>query len=153
MILLDVSFGIFAFLPQGWIFMIFVILIECLFLSKFLERKWKDFKIYKVAALSNVVSGIAGIVISMILNGGWWLVVWFPWVSNSEVDIRNRESLEWIIIFYIGAFILSIIIETLINWIFLRKNYSAKKIFLSTLWVNVISYLVGSAVLYSYSFS
>ena len=153
MILLDVSFGIFAFLPQGWLFMIFVILIECLFLSKFLEKNWKNTKIYKVAAVSNIVSGIAGIVISMLLNGGWWLVVWFPWVSNSEIDIRNRESLEWIIVFYIGAFILSIIIETFINWLFLRKKYKNKEIILSTLWVNIISYIIGSVVLYSYSFS
>ena len=153
MILLNVSFGIFAFLPQGWLFMIFIILIECLFLSKFLEKKWKDTKIYIVAAVSNLISGITGIVISMSLNGGWWLVVWFPWVSNYEVNIHNPESLKWIIIFYIGAFILSIIIETLINWIFLRKKYKTKKIILSTLWVNLISYIIGSVVLYSYSFN
>ena len=133
--------------------MFFVILIECISLSKFLEKKWKDTKIYKVATLSNLISGIIGIVISMMLNGGWWLVVWFPWVGDGEVDIRNRESLEWIIIFYVCAFVLSIIIETLINWLLLRKKYSTKKIFVSTFWVNVISYLIGSVVLYSYSFN
>ena len=121
--------------------------------SKFLEKKWIDKKLYKVAILSNLVSGITGIAISMMLNGGWWLVVWFPWVSDHEVDIHNRKSLEWITLFYVCAFVLSIIIETLINWLLLRKKYSPKKIFVSTFWVNVISYLIGSVALYTYSFN
>lgn len=153
MIQLNVSFGIFAFLPQGWIFMICVILMECLLLSKFLESKWKVSQIYKTVTVSNIISGIAGIIISLKLNGGWWLVVWFPWVSNNEVNLNNRESLEWIIVFYVGAFVLSILIESLINWLFLRKIYHTKSILLSTLWINMISYIIGSIVLYSYSFS
>ena len=85
MITLNVSFGIYAFLPQGWIFMIAIILIECLGFSKLMISKWKETKIYSTMIISNLVSGIIGIIVSMILNGGWWLVVWFPWVGGNEV--------------------------------------------------------------------
>lgn len=152
MILLNVSFGIFAFLPQGWIFMAFVILIECLILTKVFNQTWFNKKIYGVTALTNVISGIVGIVISMILNGGWYLVVWFPWVSSNEITISNKESLNGLIIFYLCAFLLTIILETLTNWLFLRKIYKIKQILLTTLIANVISYAIGTIVLYSYSF-
>jgi len=94
MILLDVIFGIFAFLPQGWLFMAFVILIVCVIMTKILKKNWFDKRIYGIAALTNVISGIVGIVISMILNGGWYLVVWFPRVSSNEINLSNRESLK-----------------------------------------------------------
>lgn len=156
MTLLNVSFGIFAFLPQGWLFMAFVILIECLFLSKFLNHKWLDKRIYCVIAASNVISGLVGIVVSMILNGGWWLVIWFPWVSNKEVfdfSDNSTEVLRWLTIYYLCAFILTILLETITNWLFLKKQYETKKIIKTTLLVNIISYIIGSIVLYSYSFS
>lgn len=152
MILLDVSFGIFAFLPQGWLFMAFVILIECLIMTKMLNQKWFDKRIYGITALSNVISGVTGIVISMILNGGWYLVVWFPWVSSNEINLSNSESLKALIIFYVCAFILSIIIESLINWLFLRKRFKTNRILITTLIANVVSYAIGTIVLYSYSF-
>jgi hypothetical protein len=155
MILLDVSFGIFAFLPQGWLFMAFVILIECVIMTKILKKNWFDKRIYGIAALTNVISGIVGIVISMILNGGWYLVVWFPWVSSNEINLSNRESLKALIIFYALAFILSIIIESLINWLFLRKRFKTKQILTTTLIANIAniaSYAIGTIVLYSYSF-
>lgn len=153
MILLDVSFGIFAFLPQGWLFMAFVILIECVIMTKILKENWFDKRIYGIATLTNVISGIVGIVISMILNGGWYLVVWFPWVSSNEINLSNRESLKALIFFYALAFILSIIIESLINWLFLRKRFKTKQILTTTLIANIASYAIGTIVLYSYSFS
>ena len=152
MILLDVSFGIFAFLPQGWLFMAFVILIECLIMTKMLNQNWFDKRIYGITALSNVISGATGIIISMILNGGWYLVVWFPWVSSNEINLSNSESLKALIIFYVCAFILSIIIESLINWLFLRKRFRTNRILITTIIANIVSYAIGSIVLYSYSF-
>ncbi len=153
MIQLNVSFGIFAFLPQGWLFMAFVILIECITLSRLLSNNWKNLKVYKAVTLSNLISGIFGIIGSMILNGGWWLVVWFPWVSNHEIDIKNSGNVKELIIFYLIAFVLSVLIEAIINYMFLKKQYEMKKIIVSTLFVNIISYLIGTAILYSYSFN
>ena len=84
MISLDVSFGIFALMPLGWLFMVFVIGIECVVLTKFLKHQWFNKRIYGVATLTNIISGITGIIISIKINGGWWLVVWFPWVRENK---------------------------------------------------------------------
>ena len=154
MTLLNVSFGIFAFMPLGWLFMAFVIIIECLTLTRFLNNKWYDKIIYRTATITNIISGIIGIIISMVLNGGWWLVVWFPWVSAHDVYTPGETpDLTSLYIYYAGAFVLTLIIETTVNILFLRKHYPTKKILLATLLTNIISYAVGTIVLYSYSFN
>ena len=150
MVLLNVSFGIFAFLPQGWLFMAFVILIESVILTKLLRHQWYNKKEYCTATLTNIISGITGIVVSMKLNGGLWLVVWFPWVSSNEVNARN---INWLVVFYACAFILTIIIELFTNWLFLRKLYKRKQILVASMIANIVSYVVGTLVLYSYSFN
>src|SRR6478609_5035363 len=109
MTLLDVSFGIFAFMPQGWLFMAFVIVLECLVMTRLLLPKWYNKRIYGVTTLTNVISGLTGILISMILNGGWYLVVWFPWVSSNEINPSDKEALKALIIFYALAFVLTLI--------------------------------------------
>jgi len=153
MVLLNVSFGIFAFLPQGWLFMAFVILIESAIMTKFLKHQWFNKRIYVTTTLTNTISGIVGIVVSMALNGGWFLVVWFPWVSSHEVNTNNAENIKWLVIFYACAFILTIIIELLTNWLFLKKYYKGKQILIASIIANIVSYAVGTLVLYSYSFS
>jgi sterol desaturase/sphingolipid hydroxylase (fatty acid hydroxylase superfamily) len=150
MIVLNVSFGIYAFLPQGWILMIAIILIECLGLSYFLTKKIKNKKIYNTVIISNIISGIVGIIGSMILNGGWWLVVWLPWVSSNEVSSKN--GFKTFVIFYLIAFLLTIIIEGIVNYLMLKKEYPSFQILKMTLLVNSISYLLGSLAMYTYSF-
>ena len=130
--------------------MIAIILIECLGLSYLLAEKWYDGKAYKTAIFSNLISGIFGIVASMILNGGWWLVVWFPWVSDNEVS--GTEGFKWLAIFYAIAFVLTLLIEGLVNYLMLKKDYKKTQIYRTTLIVNVISYAIGSLAMYSYSF-
>ena len=152
MLLLNVSFGIFAFLPQGWVFMILIILLEAWLMSRRLCKKRFDQRITGTAFLSNFVSGLTGIITTMILNGGWILVVWFPWVSTHEIDISSPDSLLGFSVIYLIAFVLSVLIETLINWLMLRKRYSTRQIIISTLLANVASYLLGSIILYSLSF-
>ena len=152
MCLLDVSFGIFAFMPQGWLFMLFVIILECLVMARTLSGRWSDLRIYGVAALTNIISGIIGILISTELNGGWYLVVWFPWVSRNEVNPHDKEDLKGLVIYYALAFILTLIIETIINVLLLRKRYTSRRIIKATVVANILSYAVGTIVLYSYSF-
>lgn len=152
MTILDVSFGIFAFLPQGWIFMAFVIFLECLLISKLLAAAWINKRIYWVVAGSNITSGLTGIITSIILNGGWYLVVWFPWVSSHEINVHNKEALRALIIFYLVAFIVSIVIETIINLLLLKKYYLIKKVMRATVIANIVTYLIGTLILYSYSF-
>ena len=147
MLPLNVSFGIYAFLPMGWLFMAFVMLGEGFLMSWRLIRKKFDKKIYLTAALSNIISGAVGIITTLALNGGWWLVVWFPWVSKHEVDIRDPQSLLVLVLFYIVAMILSVLIELLVNHLMLRKRYPFKKTLHATLIANAFSYIIGAVLI------
>ena len=99
MIILDVSFGIFAFLPQGWTFMAFVIISECIIVSRILTKNWGNKRVYLTVGGANIASGLFGIIASMWMNGGWYLVVWFPWVSSNEVNVNNSEARNALIFF------------------------------------------------------
>ena len=144
---LNVSFGIYAFLPMGWLFMAFIILGESFLMSRYLVRKKFDKKIYLSATVSNIVSGALGIITTMALNGGWWLVVWFPWVSSHEVDIHSRQEALALTLYYIVALILSVLIELLVNHLMLRKQYSFKRAFRATLIANAFSYILGAVLI------
>ena len=145
--LLNVSFGLYAFLPPGWLFMAFVILAEAILMSLYLTRKIFNGLVYTSAVVSNVVSGLFGIIVSMALNGGWWLVVWFPWVSSHEVNIQNSNQLLFLIVYYFAAMILSVLIELLVNHLILRKKYPFNKTLNATLIANAFSYFVGALLI------
>ena len=147
MLPLNVSFGIYAFLPMGWLFMAFVILGEGFLMSWYLIRKKFDKMIYLTATVSNIVSGAVGIITTLSLNGGWWLVVWFPWVSHNEVDIHNPQELWGIIIYYVVALILSVLIELLVNHLMLRKRFPFKKTLHATLIAKAFSYIFGAVLI------
>ena len=146
-ILLNVSFGIYAFLPMGWLFMAFIIVGEAFLMSKYLIQQKFNNRIWCSAAISNIVSGIVGIITTMILNGGWWLVVWFPWVSSHEVNIQNSNQLLFLIVYYFAAMILSVLIELLVNHLILRKKYPFTKTLNATLIANAFSYFVGALLI------
>lgn len=55
MTLLNVSFGIYAFLPQGWLFMVFVIILECLIITELLLSKRFNKRVYAMITLSNII--------------------------------------------------------------------------------------------------
>ena len=135
--LINVSFGIFAFLPEGWLFMILIMLLESFILSKLLCHKKIDKQIYISIFGSNIISGAVGIITTLALNGGWILVVWFPWVSSHEINISEPGTL---------------ILESFTNWLFLKRKYKTRQILINTLIANIISYLIGTFILYSYSF-
>ena len=147
MIPLNVSFGIYAFLPMGWLFMAFVILGEGFLMSWYLTGKKFEKKTYQTAALSNIVSGAVGIITTLELNGGWWLVVWFPWVSKHEVDIHDPQDLRALVLFYVAALILSVLIELLINHLMLQKRYPFRKTLRATLIANAFSYVLGAVLI------
>lgn len=145
--LLNVSFGIYALLPQGWLFMMLVILCEAVLMSRFLAHSSKNTRIYLSALFSNAVSGLFGIITSLKLNGGWWLVVWFPWVSGHEVNIGNKAELACFLVYYFIAFFLSVLIELAVNCALLRKRYALSEIFKATLKVNIVTYCIGAVLL------
>ena len=152
-LMLNVSFGIFAFMPQGWVFMILIMLLESFIMSELLCKRKFTRRITASVFCSNFISGLFGFIITLIINGGWMLVVWFPWVSSHEIDFSAPNALVGFIVFYLVAFVLSVLTEILINYIILGRIYPFGKILKATLLANIASYLLGSIVLYSYSFS
>lgn len=145
--LLNISFGIFAFSPPGQIYMAIVILGEAFILSKYLVGTKANRRIYLTSLLSNAVSGVVGIIISLAVNGGWWLVVWHPWVSSHEVNVHNSLQLKLFALYYAVALILSVSIEFLVNHLMLKKLYASKKILKATMWANLASYALGTLLL------
>lgn len=81
------------------------------------------------------------------LNGGWWLVVWFPGVSSNEVDIHSRQEALALTLYYIVALILSVLIELLVNHLMLQKQYPFKKTLRATLIANAFSYILGAVLI------
>lgn len=152
MIDLNVSFGIFAFMPQGWLFMAAVVVLECWLMSKYLAKCNFDTSVCASVCFANAVSGIIGLVLSMILNGGWWLVVWMPWISNHELNFHYGRAVLFFAVYYLIAFLLSIVIEGLINCLCLSKHFMVKQVVVATIKANLWSYLLGSVVLYVISF-
>ena len=147
MVPLNVSFGIYAFLPMGWLFMAFIILGESFLMSRYLVKNKFNKKIYLSATVSNIISGAIGVITTMALNGGWWLVVWFPWVSSHEVDIHSRQEAWALVVYYIVALFLSVLIELLVNWLMLQKQYPPKRILGATLLANAFSYILGAVLI------
>ena len=144
---LNVSFGIYAFLPMGWLFMAFIILGEAFLMSRCLVGKGFDKRIYLSATVANVVSGAVGIAASLALNGGWWLVVWFPWVSSHEVDVHYPQAVFALVVYYLVALILSVLIEILLNHLMLWKRFPFGKTFRATMIANAASYALGAVLI------
>lgn len=144
---LNVSFGMFAFLPMGWLFMAFIIFCEAFLMSEYLIDKRYNKRIYLSAAASNVISGAVGIVTTMAINGGWWLVVWFPWVSSNEVNIGNPRQLLSLVAYYLTALVLSVLIELVVNFMILRRRYRSRRILVATLRANAFSYILGALLI------
>lgn len=148
MLFTNVSFGIFAMLPLGWMLIVFFILLECVLMSKSLNRSWFNKKIVGTTILSNLTSGIIGILTTMIINVSWILVIIIFHEVNYEINISSSEELHGLIKFYLVSFVFSIFIELLVNWLLLRKQHETKQIVISTIIANTVSYLIGVIALF-----
>ncbi len=149
--LLTTSFGKYASLPMGWILMVLVVVAEVIIISEILSRRTFNPRILLPVSVSNIASGLAGAFVSKTLNEGWMLVVWFPWVSSVEVNPDSTESLAQFVVYFVAAFIGTLIIEVLINGL-LMKSRGFKNVMRATIIANVITYLVACFILYTYSF-
>ncbi|HLP07394.1 MAG TPA: hypothetical protein VK178_04450 [Opitutaceae bacterium] len=149
--LANVSFGVLAFTPYGWAFMAAIILLEWVVLSRVTAGRWWSKGAGWAALLANAISGLLGFGISLWLNGGWWLVVWMPWVSRNEVDWSNSPTRHLLILYYAVAFVLSVI-EVAVERFILAEHASARRVWGGCLLGNVLSYLLGSLALYSDGF-
>src|SRR5688500_8170016 len=91
--LANVSFGIFAFHPLGWMLMLAVIGMEAVSMRRFLGSHPTKRNHFFVSLIANAVSGIMGFAISLAINGGWWLVIWVPWVTSNEASREQWPEL------------------------------------------------------------
>lgn len=137
---------------MGWLFMACLLAIEVVVMSQILDRKYFISRVAFSALISNVISGIAGAYTSNAINGGKWLTVWFPWVSSQEVNLSNDEDLFSFVLYFAIAFVATVVIEMIVNYLFLKKRYEFREVMRATTIANVVSFLLGCFVLYSYSF-
>jgi sterol desaturase/sphingolipid hydroxylase (fatty acid hydroxylase superfamily) len=149
MTLLNANFGIFVFLPYGFFYMIFVILLEASIVIYCLAPRPEEPnpKIYKSVFLANFTSGIMGIILLLIYSGGWNL-----WLNKHGAQIDSTQTLLLFIEYYLIAFILSLVIESWVNTQYLKTIAERRTIVRATLIANITSYVIGNLILYSYSF-
>ncbi|WP_069998185.1 hypothetical protein [Cellulosilyticum sp. I15G10I2] len=148
--LYNVSFGILLFMPPGWVVIFFVLVLESFLMSQFLTKERFNKSIMITTVISNIVSGIIGVFLSVTHNGGWWLVWWFPWVSSNEIRFEDINSF---VIYFIIAIFLSIVIELGSNMIILHRKYSAKQIAIGTFLANITSNGIVITIMYLISFN
>jgi len=146
----NVSFGIYALMPLGWVFMCAVILLEIVIMSRLLRREWWSRAVVLPTVTANLLSGCAGFFVSDLIDGGWWSVVWMPWVSSNEVDLKHQFLA--LTAYYVCAFAGSIAIEGCAEWLMLRRRFPSGQIWKACIGSNAVSYLSGSIVMYSWSF-
>jgi hypothetical protein len=150
MLIANVSFGIMVLHPIGWLMMFCVIALEALVGAKLCAGTWYAPRLWRVTAGANLASGIVGMVLSTVLQGGWWLVFWIPWVSRKELAWPAQAGA--FMLYYFLAFALSVLVEGAIQSWMHRGLYSARTVWRCTIVANVVSYAVFTGVLYSWSF-
>lgn len=145
MILLDIVIG--YYLPSlfGWAFLVFVLAAESFLLSKYLKKYWVDKNIFTSVIISNLITTIIGYLLLGEESGFGLLLNWIP------IEYYGGKMLvKGLILLLTITFIGSLIVETLSNWIFLRRLFTFKKIFLGTLWINIFTYIIGGITFYLY---
>ena len=75
---LNVSMAILILMPQGWAIITAILLLEVSFFYFLLKRQYKFGGLFWRLTISNLVSGVLGFVLSLILNGGWLGVFLVP---------------------------------------------------------------------------
>jgi hypothetical protein len=148
--LANVSFGIIALTPCGWLFMAAIVYLEAVLISRYFFGENYTGQGLRISIISNLVSGLAGFLLSLQLNGGWWLVVWFPWVSAHEV---YRDQQQLFLLYFAASLVLTLVIELFTNWFQLRRSQPIGKILIGTLLINTLSTLLAATFLYAFSFS
>ena len=148
--MLNVSMAILILMPQGWAIITAILLLEVSLFYFLLKRQYKFGELFWRLAISNLVSGVLGFVLSLSLNGGWLGAFWFPWVSSYEIEFMS----PYFIIYFLIIFIITLIIEIPIN-IFLFRKLGIKwgKTLLTSLLVNAITNIGCAFIIYLFSFN
>ena len=147
--LFNVSMAIILFMPIGWAIIISILLLETILFYLILKRQVKFSTLFKYLTISNIVSGIIGFILSMIHNGGWYGVFWFPWVGSHETELLSK----FFILYFIIIFVITLIIEVPINiFLFKRQNIEVKNTISISIIVNIITNVCCAFIIYLFSF-
>lgn len=140
--LANVSFGILVFHPIGCALMLAVIGLEATLLRRFGGATATTPRFVLVSAVANAVSGAVGFGVSLWLNGGWWLVVWVPWVTANEASLGQWPKLA---VYMAVAYVLSVLIETAVVKAMLPRMPLGRVVVVQAA-VNLVSSLLLMAV-------
>jgi hypothetical protein len=113
----NVSFGVLAFSPVGAFLMLLVVAVEMVLLSRLTRTVSRKPNYFLLSLTANAASGLVGLMVSVGITGGWWLVVWVPWVTAAEA---SREQWPALAGFMAVAYIGSVAIESAVTMAFLR---------------------------------
>ncbi|EPF27433.1 hypothetical protein HMPREF1221_00241 [Treponema socranskii subsp. paredis ATCC 35535] len=147
---LNVSMAILILMPQGWAIIAAILLLEAGLFYLFLKHEYKFKKIFWRLTVSNLVSGISGFILSLVLNGGWLGVFWFPWIGSHEIQFMS----PFFILYFFIIFAITLLIEIPINIILFRKlGIHPKQTFFISLSVNAITNIGCAFIIYLFSFN
>jgi len=117
---------------------VIIIFIEGVFLSKYLDNKLFNKKIVQIVAISNIVTLILGQIKVFYI---FWETFSGPILSRLPIGpdelIVYKGGIEIVI-----AFIITLIVESIINTFFLVTDYKWRRILFGTLISNLITYSI-----------
>lgn len=147
---MNVSMAILILMPVGWAIITAILFLETLLFYLFLKKEHQFKKLLWRLAVSNLVSGVFGFVLSLMVNGGWLGVFWFPWVSSHEITFMS----SYFIIYFIAVFIVTLLIEVPINILLFKKlGIKWKKTLSVSLAANAITNIGCAFIIYLFSFN
>jgi len=108
------------------LFLLITSFIESLILKKL---GWGSGKYcFRLSALANTLSLVAGVFLS-------------SFVSDIVPDAFSSPHDKWmVLLFLLGTFVCTYLIESILLYVFGRKKHSVKRIFLAALYANLASY-------------
>lgn len=132
-----VSFRQYFWTPLPFLFLLIIALFEGCIASRILQREVFNKHIIITFLISNITGYFIEYFLSVFLNGGYTLLVWMPWVKI----IGHKDLFVYAISFPL-IFIVTLLVEGLMNWLLLRRSYTLTKISIATFWTNFISLII-----------
>jgi len=132
-----INFNEYFWTPYSFIILIIIGVFEGAIASKIIKDKLFNTRIILAILISNIIGYFAQYYFSILLNGGYHLFVWIPWIKI----IREYDLFDYIISFPL-ILTVTILIESFCNWIILRKFYKGRLILKTTFWINIMSWII-----------
>lgn len=132
-----ITFREYFWTPLPFLFLLIVALIEGCIASKFLKKGAFIRRVIIAVFISNITGYFLEYFLSVILNAGHIMLVWIPWVKI----IGTKDLLNYMLSFPL-IFIVTLLVESSINWLLLKRYFASSKILKTTLWTNLISLLI-----------